>query len=78
VPLPQPVLDEPGHLWLTHHNRRALFPNHFHDAPLNNRALLLGHASIPKARLPLIVMPAQNLPRVKARVSIHVVIRPAA
>jgi integrase/recombinase XerD len=39
VPLPQPVLDELGHLWLTHHNRRWLFPNHFGDAPLNNRVL---------------------------------------
>ena len=28
VPLPQPVLDELGRLWLTHHNRRWLFPNH--------------------------------------------------
>lgn len=39
VPLPQPVLDELGHLWLTHHNRRWLFPNHSGDAPLNNRVL---------------------------------------
>jgi integrase/recombinase XerD len=39
VPLPQPVLDELGQLWLTHHNRRWLFPNHFGDAPLNNRVL---------------------------------------
>jgi site-specific recombinase XerD len=39
VPLPQPVLDELGHLWLTHHNRRWLFPNHVGDAPLNNRVL---------------------------------------
>jgi site-specific recombinase XerD len=28
APLPQPVLDELGPLWLTHHNRRWLFPNH--------------------------------------------------
>ena len=39
VPLPQPVLDELGRLWLTHHNHRWLFPNHFGDAPLNNRVL---------------------------------------
>jgi len=39
VPLPQPVLDELGRLWRTHHNRRWLFPNHFGDAPLNNRML---------------------------------------
>jgi integrase/recombinase XerD len=39
MPLPQPVLDELGHLWLTHHNRRWLFPNHFSDAPLNSRVL---------------------------------------
>jgi integrase/recombinase XerD len=39
VPLPQPVLDELGRLWLTHHNRRWLFPNHYGDAPLNNRVL---------------------------------------
>jgi integrase/recombinase XerD len=39
VTLPQPVLDQLGHLWLTHHNRRWLFPNHFGDAPLSNRVL---------------------------------------
>ncbi len=39
APLPQPVLDELGHLWLTHHNRRWLFPNRRGDAPLNPRAL---------------------------------------
>ena len=27
VPLPQPVLDELGHLWGRHHNRRWLFPS---------------------------------------------------
>jgi site-specific recombinase XerD len=27
VALPQPVLDELGHLWLSHHNPRWLFPN---------------------------------------------------
>jgi site-specific recombinase XerD len=32
--LPQPVLDELGRLWRTHHNRRWLFPNHRGDAPL--------------------------------------------
>jgi len=39
VPLPQPVLDELGRLWRTHHNRRWLFPNHVGDAPLDNRVL---------------------------------------
>jgi len=39
VPLPQPILDELGPLWRTHRNRRWLFPNHFGDAPLNNRVL---------------------------------------
>src|SRR5208282_3020411 len=39
VPLPQPVLDELGRLWLTDHNRRWLFPNHRGDAPLNPRVL---------------------------------------
>ena len=39
VPLPQPVLDALGRLWLTHHNRSWLFPNHDGDAPLNNRVL---------------------------------------
>jgi integrase/recombinase XerD len=39
VPLPQPVLGELGRLWLTHHNHRWLFPNHYGDAPLNNRVL---------------------------------------
>src|SRR3954451_15739251 len=27
VPLPQPILDELGHLWRSHHNPRWLFPN---------------------------------------------------
>jgi integrase/recombinase XerD len=39
VPLPQPVLDELGRLWLTHHNRRWLFPNRCGDTPLNPRTL---------------------------------------
>ena len=39
VPLPQPVLDELGHLWRTHRNRRWLFPNRRGDAPLNQRVL---------------------------------------
>jgi integrase len=39
APLPQPVLDELSRLWLSHHNRRWLFPNHRGDAPLNPRAL---------------------------------------
>ena len=39
VPLPQPVLDELGHLWRTHHNPRWLFPNRHGDAPLNKRVL---------------------------------------
>ena len=39
VPLPQPVLDDLGRLWLTHRNRRWLFPNRRGDAPLNRRTL---------------------------------------
>ena len=39
APLPQPVLDELGRLWLTHRSPRWLFPNHHGDAPLNNRVL---------------------------------------
>jgi integrase/recombinase XerD len=39
VPLPQPILDELGHLWRTHRSHRWLFPNHFGDASLNNRVL---------------------------------------
>jgi site-specific recombinase XerD len=39
VPLPQPVLDELGHLWLSHHNPRWLFPNRRGDAPLNTHVL---------------------------------------
>src|SRR3954471_5372788 len=35
VPLPQPILDELGHLWRSHHNPRWLFPNRRGDAPLN-------------------------------------------
>jgi site-specific recombinase XerD len=58
VPLPQPVLDELGRLWLTHHNHRWLFPNHFGDAPLNNRVLsrtfaaAVGTAGIQRAVTP--------------------------
>jgi len=39
VPLPQPVLDDLGRLWRTHRNRCWLFPNHYGNAPLNNRVL---------------------------------------
>jgi integrase/recombinase XerD len=39
VPLPQPVLDELGHLWLSHHNPRWLFPNRRSDAPLDTHVL---------------------------------------
>jgi len=39
VPLPQPVLNELGRLWLTHHNRRWLFPNRRGDAPVNTHVL---------------------------------------
>ena len=39
VPLPQPVLDDLGHLWRRHRNRRWLFPNHRGDAPINRRVL---------------------------------------
>jgi integrase/recombinase XerD len=39
VPLPQPVLDELGHLWLSHHNPRWLFPNRRSDAPLDTHVV---------------------------------------
>jgi site-specific recombinase XerD len=39
VPLPQPILDELGHLWRTHRNCRWLFPNQHGDAPINKRVL---------------------------------------
>jgi site-specific recombinase XerD len=39
VPLPQPILDDLGRVWLTHHNRRWLFPNRRGDAPLDERVL---------------------------------------
>ena len=39
VPLPQPVLDDLGHLWRRHRNRRWLFPNRRGDAPINKRVL---------------------------------------
>ena len=35
----QPILDELGHLWRTHRNRRWLFPNRRGDAPVNKRVL---------------------------------------
>ena len=39
VPLPQPILDELGQLWRTHHNRRWLFPNRHGEAPIGRRVL---------------------------------------
>jgi integrase/recombinase XerD len=39
APLPQPVLDELGRLWLSHHNPRWVFPNQCGDGPLNQRVL---------------------------------------
>ena len=39
VPLPQPMLDELEHVWLTHHNRRWLFPNRRGDTPVDERVL---------------------------------------
>jgi integrase/recombinase XerD len=39
VPLPQPILDDLGRVWLTHHNRRWLFPNRRGDAPLSQPVL---------------------------------------
>jgi integrase/recombinase XerD len=39
VPLPQPILDELGQLWRTHHNRRWLFPNRRGEAPIGRRVL---------------------------------------
>jgi integrase/recombinase XerD len=39
VPLPQPVLDALGQLWLSHHNPRWLFPNRAGIAPVNTSLL---------------------------------------
>ena len=39
MPLTEPILDELGHLWRTHRNRRWLFPNRHGDAPINKRVL---------------------------------------
>jgi integrase/recombinase XerD len=39
VPLPRPILDDLSRLWLTHHNRRWIFPNRRGDAPLHKRVL---------------------------------------
>jgi site-specific recombinase XerD len=39
VPLPQPILDDLGRVWLTHHNRRWLLPNRRGDAPLSQPVL---------------------------------------
>ena len=47
VPLPQPVLDDLGRVWLTHRNRRWLFPNRHGDAPLNRRTLSGSFADAP-------------------------------
>jgi integrase/recombinase XerD len=35
VPLPQPVLAQLGRVWLTHHNRRWLFPNRAGTRPVS-------------------------------------------
>lgn len=39
VPLPQPILDDLGHLWRTHHNNRWLFPNRQGTAPVSRGVL---------------------------------------
>ena len=44
VPLPQPILDDLGRVWRTHHNRRWVFPNRRGDAPLNRRTLARSYA----------------------------------
>ena len=49
VPLPQPILDDLGRVWLTHHNRRWLFPNRHGDAPLSQRVLASTFADAAKA-----------------------------
>jgi integrase/recombinase XerD len=49
APLPQPILNELGHLWRTHRNARWLFPNHHGNAPLNNRVLSRTFAAAAKA-----------------------------
>ena len=44
VPLPQPILDDLGRVWRTHHNRRWVFPNRRGDAPLDRRTLARSYA----------------------------------
>jgi site-specific recombinase XerD len=39
VPLPRPTLDAFERVWLTHHNRRWLFPNRRGDTPVDERVL---------------------------------------
>ena len=50
VPLPQPILDELGHLWRTHRNRRWLFPNRTRRRT-GQQAGAVGHTSPPPPRL---------------------------
>jgi integrase/recombinase XerD len=45
VPLPQPILDELGHLWRTHRSHRWLFPNRHGNAPVNKRVLSASFAA---------------------------------
>ena len=64
VPLPQPILDDLGHLWRTHHNRLWLFPNHRGDAPLNNRVLSRTFADAARtADIPRGVTPTRFAPQ---------------
>jgi len=60
VPLPQPMLDELGHVWRTHRNSRWLFPSSHRDAPLNNHVLSLTFAA------------AANTAGIQRRVTPHV------
>ena len=39
MPLPQPILDELGQLWVRHRNPRWLFPNRAGIAPVNTSLL---------------------------------------
>ena len=59
VPLPQPILDELGHLWRTHRNRRWLFPNRHGDAPINKQIAVghLRHRRRRAAEIQLLVTP---------------------
>src|SRR5258708_21021276 len=70
-PIPQPVLDDLSCLWPAQRNRRWLFPNHFGDAPLNNRVLsrtfaaAASTAGIPRGGTPHALRPSYATPLIE-------------